>query len=203
MQDIEHSQEIQEVQAKTGSVVETAKLIVIENDADLSNASVVLKTIADTKKNIEERRIFFVKPLNDQVKRVNDLFKTLGAPLLEADSLIRGKVSTYRITQTEIARKEQERLNILAAQQQVRLDVKAEKQGVEAPKIVAPIVAPPPRKVGNVATRKVWKFTVTAADKVPTEYLIVDETKIRQAVNAGVREIPGVSIFEKETVVVR
>lgn len=198
----EQSKEIQEVKAQTGSVVETAQTIAIDNDADLENASGVLKTIADTKKEVEARRQFFVKPLNDQVKRINELFKGLAAPLLEADTMIRRKVSEYRAAQAEIARKEQERLNKLAAEQQARLDKKAEKKGVEAPKITAPVVAAPPTKVGNVATRKVWKFEITDAGKVPAEYLVVDETKIRRDVNAGVREIPGVRIFQDEQIAV-
>jgi hypothetical protein len=137
------------------------------------------------------------------VKKINDLFKTLAAPLLEADALIRRKVSDYRFAQAEIARKEQDRLNKLAAQQQARLAKKAEKRGVEAPKIVAPVVPPPPTRVGNLSTRKVWKFTVTDETKVPREYLVVDETKIRKFVAAGVREIPGVNIYQEEETVIR
>jgi len=35
---------------------------------------------------------------------------------------------------------------------------------------------------------------------VPLAYQIVDETKIRNAIRAGVRDIPGVRIFEQEQI---
>jgi len=199
----EHSKEIQEVQQQAGTVVQTATNIAIASDADIEGASVVLKSIADTKKSIEERRQFFVKPLNDQVKKINDLFKELAAPLVSADTLIRGKLSEYRSVQAEIARKEQERLNRLAEQQQERLNKKAEKEGVEAPKIIAPVVTQLPTKVGNVATRKVWAFEITDSALVPRQYLVIDDKAIRSAIQAGAREIAGVRVYQKEELVVR
>jgi hypothetical protein len=199
----EDSQEIQAVQEQTGTIIETARTLTITADEDVERASVVLKSIAETKKGAEERRQFFVKPMNDQVKKINDLFKELVAPLLEADTTIRRKVSEYRSAQAEIARKEQERLNKLAAQQQARLDKKAETKGVEAPKITAPVVAAPPTKVGNVVARKVWKFEITDTTAVPRQFLAIDEQAIRAAVREGVREIAGVRIYQEEEIAVR
>lgn len=203
MENIEQSKEIQEVHTQTSSIVSAAKSIVIENDFDLNKASIVAKDISDTKKSVEERRQFFVRPLNEQVKKVNDLFKILAAPLLEADTLIRSKVGAYRTAQAEVARKEQARLDALAAKQQAALDKKAEKQGVEAPIITAPVVAQPAAKVGHASMRKDWRFTIVDAAKVPADYLVVDESKIRKAIAGGVREIAGVKIYQEETVVIR
>lgn len=199
----EHSPEIQEVAAQTSTALASAQTLTIAGDGDVASASTVLKQIADTKKSIEERRQFFVKPLNDQVKKINDLFKSLAAPLLEADSAIRSKVSAYRNAQAELARKEQDRLNKLAAQQQARLDKKAEQQGVEAPVIAAPIVAAPPKTVGNVTARKVWKWKVVNAAQVPEQYKVVDSVAVNTAVRSGERAIPGLDIYEEEQLAVR
>jgi septal ring factor EnvC (AmiA/AmiB activator) len=51
--------------------------------------------------------------------------------------------------------------------------------------------------------RKEWKHEVVNPDLVPREYLTVDDKKIREAVKMGVREIPGVRIFEDSTTVFR
>lgn len=48
--------------------------------------------------------------------------------------------------------------------------------------------------------RTIWNFEVTDASAVPMEFLMVNEKALREAVRAGVREIPGVRIFS-ETVV--
>lgn len=57
-------------------------------------------------------------------------------------------------------------------------------------------------KAGGAAAtfRKVWKFEVEDASRVPTAYMVVDEKLIRAAVADGAREIPGVRIYEEEQV---
>lgn len=195
--------EIQKIETETSPIIKQAMDMKIADDAGVGSASVVLKNISEMKKGIEERRKFFVAPLNDQVKKINELFKDIVFPLEEADKMIRGKVSTYRSEQAEIARKEQERLNREAAERQKALDAEAKALNVEPVKVAAPVVAPPPKSIGNVQTRKVWKFEITNRSVVPAEYLVVDEVKVRQAVMSGAREIPGVRIYEEETIVVR
>jgi hypothetical protein len=51
--------------------------------------------------------------------------------------------------------------------------------------------------------RKVWKFDVLDDELVPRDYLVVDESLIRKAMAAGVREIPGVRIYQDEQVTIR
>lgn len=56
---------------------------------------------------------------------------------------------------------------------------------------------------GTASTKQVWKFDVADAQAVPREYLMVDEKKIREAVKAGVRSIPGVNVYETSEVAIR
>lgn len=51
--------------------------------------------------------------------------------------------------------------------------------------------------------RKDWDFEVVNSGLVPREFLIVDETMIRNAIKKGIREIAGVKIFQNEKVVLR
>ena len=57
-------------------------------------------------------------------------------------------------------------------------------------------------KAGGAAAtfRKVWKFEVEDATRVPDAYRVVDEKLIRAAVADGAREIPGVRIYAEEQV---
>lgn len=61
----------------------------------------------------------------------------------------------------------------------------------------APAVAP------VKGTTKRWVFEVEDASLVPREYLVVNETAIRKAVNEGARTIPGVRIYQDESISLR
>ena len=52
--------------------------------------------------------------------------------------------------------------------------------------------------IGTATVRKVWTFELTDQQLVPRAYLSVNEPAIREAVRAGVREIPGVRIYQDE-----
>lgn len=51
--------------------------------------------------------------------------------------------------------------------------------------------------------RTEWDFEITDESQVPREYLMVDESKIRRVVRAGIRNIPGVRVYERQTLAVR
>jgi len=53
---------------------------------------------------------------------------------------------------------------------------------------------------GAARMRKVWKFEIENEKQIPKAYLTVDEVKIRKAIKGGVREIPGIRIYEDEQV---
>ncbi len=201
--ELEQSTEIQKITTQSGDIVGRATGLIVADDQGVETASLILKDISDTKKSIEDRRTFFVKPLNDQVKKINDLFKSIAAPLLVADERLRFKIKDYRAEQAAILAKEQERLNKLAAKQQVKADIKAEEHGVEPVTVVAKQVAPQASMIGNMVSKKVWKFKVIDAAIVPRDYLIVDETLIRKAVQSGLRDIQGVEIYQEEAIAIR
>lgn len=194
----EQSTEIQEITTQTGDIMATAKGIVVTDDPQMAAASNVLKTISDAKKQIEGKRKFFVEPLNEQVKKINALFKSIVAPLDVADEMIRGKILDYRKKQAAELAKEQERLNKEAIKEQKKVDAKAERMGVESTTVVPKTVAPAASMVGAATVKKVWKFKVTDPAIVPRDYLMVDETKIRNAVREGVRAIQGVEIYQDD-----
>ena len=197
----EQSQEIVEIQQSSSNILNVAATLDIRGDADLKTAAEALQTIAAQKKLIESRRQFFVKPLNDQVKKINDLFKPIAAKLGEVDIMIRTKVNKYRSDQAAIAAKEQKRLDDLAIKQQARLDKKSEKTGVEAPKIIAPVVQPATTKVEGMTVRKTWTYEIVDEKLVPDDYYTIDPTKIRSAIKNEIREIPGIRIYQKEETV--
>lgn len=81
-----------------------------------------------------------------------------------------------------------------------KADIKAAALEQTSAAVVAPIIQRAPPKVAGLTTREVWKFAVEDPAKVPREYLIVDETKIRKVVQAlkGDAKIPGVRIYPEK-----
>jgi hypothetical protein len=51
--------------------------------------------------------------------------------------------------------------------------------------------------------RMVWSFEVENLSTVPRDFLMLDEQKIRNAIRAGIREIPGIKVFQKQQTVYR
>jgi len=90
---------------------------------------------------------------------------------------------------------------------QKKLDAEAKKAKVESVKLPDPVEMPRETRIateaGTVYEKRSWKFLIEDAAQVPREYLMVDERAIRDAVKAGVREIPGVKIYEHKDIAVR
>ncbi len=190
-----------------GFCEKAANDLVVFDDESLTRATNMLGRVATLKKELEERRKFFVGPLNEQVKRINDLFRSLAAPLDRVDQILRDKVLAYRREQERRRREEEERLRKLQEAEQKKLEKKAEKKGLEPPPPPAPVVlAGPARTVsadlGKATVRVVWDFEIVDPSQLPREYLIPDVAKIRAVVRAGVREIPGVRIYQTEQLAV-
>lgn len=188
------------VQSEAADIVTRAQNFHITSEELASDANNVLHWIAKAKKSLEERRKFFVQPLNDQVKKVNALFKEITGPLIKADAIIRSKVVDYRIKLEEEARKEEEKLRRKAEAQQKKKEEKALAKGEEPP---PPPPAPKvevPQTIGGVTITKPWTYGIEDINKVPRKYLTLDTVEVMQAIRQGIREIPGLRIYQKESV---
>lgn len=177
----------------------------ITDNSTLMTATEMLGQIASKKKQVEERRQFLVKPLNDQVRAINAWIKGISAPLEELDRILRKEVLRYRQEQEKIRQEEEARLQ----EKQRRDHKRAEKDGESVSPIPVPtlIIPSAPKTVstdfGTVTVRKEWVFEIIDESQISREYLSVDERKIRAAIKAGIRNIAGVRVFEEEDLTVR
>ena len=200
--------EAEAMQQEATGIEASAQDLAVTDEQSLAVAGDMLGYVAGVRKRIEALRTSLVKPLNDHVRRINDLFKGYSAPLDRADAALRAKITAYHAEQERLRREEAERLRKLAEKEQARLERAAAKKGIPAP---PPIPVPTPAAVpktmtgeyGSMTTRKEWRFDITDEAQVPRQYLVVDEARIRAAIRAGIREIPGVRIYQVEIVSVR
>jgi len=141
-------------------------------------------------------RKFFVAPLNKQVKGINLKFKPYTDVLDKAEAEIKSKMTAYQVEQEKIRLAEEDRLRKIQQKEYEKQVKKAEKKDEDIPPPPPPVRVETP-KVEGLSMRKMWDFEIIDIGKIPAEYMIPDETKIRKIVNAGVRKIAGIRIFEK------
>ena len=114
---------------------------------------------------IEALRVAIVKPFNDQIKNINQIFKDLAKPFTANDDILRTGINRY-----------------------IKSVKRDPIQNVNT-------------QMGRMTIQERAIFEVIDPDKVPREYLKVDEAKIGRAVRAGVvTEIPGVKIETQKSV---
>lgn len=177
-----------------------ATALIIGTDEDVKSATNDLSIISRLKKAIEEKRKEYTQPINEHLKAVNEAFKALVEPLLAADKITRGKVLDYR---TEQERKRQEAEDIARVERETA-ERKAALTG--EPVVVPEVVEAPPvvpdryhAEMGTLGKVVVRKWEVIDFSQVPDEYKIPDATRITKQVKAGIGAIPGIRIWEEET----
>jgi len=159
-------------------------------------------------KAIDGRKAEITAPYREFNNQVNNAAKFFTEPLKRiADSFSR-KSGDYQY-QLDLARRRQEKAIEEANRKlQADLDKQAKKDGVDAP-TVTPVKPAKPENVIHTEgghsqhLRKQWVGEIEDPEKVPREYCSPDQRLINNAVKMGVREIPGVKIFEKVSAVHR
>lgn len=197
---------------------------IIENEADKENACVLLKEVSDYAKAIEAQRKELTKPLKAEVKEIEDKFKAPLQFLKEADAILRGKINHFLNEQRakmeaealakkqlaeEEALKQAEQLEALkagagdydAVTRQAMIETIEDKQN----KIIDETAKKEAinQSSANSTVRSVWAFRLVDIRKVPSQYLQLNETAIRQAIKNGERHIEGVEIFQQSQVAIR
>ncbi len=208
--------EVKEVTTLALSVPEQAKQITtIKTVADYTRAGEILLTIKEIRKKIENTFKPIKQKMDAAKKEVLDQEKAADKPLAEAEAWIKPLIAEYNSDQEKIRQAEEARLREEARKQEeerrLQEALAAEQSGntEEAEAIISePVIAPPvvvPKsvpKVAGIAMTKTWKFRITDANKIPRQYLMVDEQKIGQIVRAMKEQthIPGIEVYSIDNV---
>lgn len=213
MTDFENDPDVQAVAAATKEIALQAGSYAITNAEHYHQASGLLMRIKTALKAIEAAHDRIAAPIKRGLKELVDQANASKSPLLQAEQSIKRSMLTWQNEERaraaqeqakadELARKERERLQALAAKQESTGKVeRAEAIIQRAAAVVAPVISREPPKVAGIATRSVPKFEIVDPKLVPDEYWMLDEVKIGKAVRAtgGTVPIPGVRIhFEQQ-----
>jgi hypothetical protein len=176
--------------------------------SDMKRAIEDLSMIANLKKALEERRKEYTTSLNSHLHQINDTFKAMVEPIDIADKLLRGKASAFNKEQQrpkdEAAKAEE--LIRQATEIQAKLTQRTGEIFPGIPTVSVPEVVVSKKvytSVGDMSTRKNRRYIVTNFSLLPDEYKMEDSTKLGKVVRAGINSIPGVEIYEDESLVVR
>lgn len=199
------SKELAVVKSQVTKATKAANEIVVNSDDQMLEAGELRKKIKTVGKMIKEKKDSIIKPINEGLKSVKEMFAPVEADCEAADGIISKKMLDYQREQDEKRRKaEREAAEKLAetnrkleegkitekeAEKQVaKVEIKLEK----APEAIT--------KSSDFHTRTVAKCRITDPALIPDEYWVVDEVAVRKAVLAGV-VVPGAERYEEKTLV--
>ena len=201
--DLEHGDLTQHV----ASVLALDPLPPIFGDDDLVPYSERAKLLKQAAGVVEKAR----KGEKDQIlkdgRTVDDWFGRLAVPLKAAADAVVAAINSHQRKMLEEKRAAEE-----AARKAEQERLKAEATPFDDPAPVAqvaPIKAAEATRVvsssGRVAATAstVWRHEVTDPAAVPRQYLMVNEAAIKAAIAGGVREIPGVRVYEDVRTAIR
>ena len=175
-----------------------------------------LKSIKGKMKELDDRRKSITKPLDEAKARVMDLFRRPLELLGQAETVLKRAMLTFQQAQEKKRQAEEAEARRVAAAEQERLRREAEKAAkaaekkgnVEAaeqlranvPVVPVPTVAAEPVKVRGISTRTIWKARVLDANKVPRQYLVVNEKMLNDVAQAtkGQVAVDGVEFYSEE-----
>lgn len=209
--------------------VSPAMTIKVSDNTAANDAVETGKQIKEYQKKIETLRKELVGPLNEQVKEINDYAKKISYPLNSVESHLKTELSKFADAQEKIRQEERAKLQAMREAEQKRIEaekqelfakLKAEadisKTSVEDLSILVinekkeseyreanKEIKAQEKEIEATAIKGVkrpWKAEVIDELKVPREYMIVDMRRINEAVRAGVRDIPGVTIFQETSI---
>jgi hypothetical protein len=219
--------EVVAISGKAAEALKDAQTLEVKDDFTLEYGVILLAGIRTVIKKGEEKRLFFTAPLNKHVKAINTLFKTILMPWESAEQITDRKLGEYQRIQranAEKARKEAEQKELeLKKKKEEEQKELGKTRTMELPSaMMIPPQAParklPPlpsgrimsdgKRIGTISEK--WTCEIQDVDQVPEGILREAASTqtgkaavwsvVNKKVQDGLRELPGVRIFEKDRV---
>lgn len=155
-------------------LISRASNYLIEDEASASQALSMSLQARKIRKQLDETRLSIIRPHLDFQKAINKIVKEYEAKLEEIENNLKSKLDDY--------------LQKSASTNNSSFITRSREMFVED---------------GKLSKVRKWTWELEDEAVVPKEYLALDAKKIDDAVKQGVRNIPGIKIFEKEEISMR
>jgi hypothetical protein len=174
----------------------------ITEDGHVKDATDDLSILSKLSKSIEVKRQEYVGPINSHLKAINEAFKSVTMPIDNAITLTKRKILDYK-TEQQVKADAIKKANDMRMEA-ARIEAQANGTGeISHPIVLTPEPEIPAKTITSnlsaTSTVKVKKWRLVDIHQVPEEYLKVDEAAIGKLVRAGIKRIPGIEIYEEET----
>ena len=194
-----------DIRTRADNLIDQETRAVINSNQDLETAGDLVKFLKGLKKKAEEKRKDLVKPLNDTVKKINAEWKLITDPIDKAVKSAVGKMSVYTTEQEKIIEAERKKA-IKEAEEKALAEAEQATDSNEAEQIIndaaqqTAIAANTKVKTkvhGNYGsttfTKKIRKWRVTDIKSIPDQYLMIDESAIKDALRQYKTIVDGVA----------
>lgn len=171
---------------------EEALQIKVTDDVSLAIANQKLSAVNNHLKLIEEKRTELKKPYLDAGKKVDSIAKDLSEPLNNSIQYLKNQIKEWNL---ELTRREQELKQQAPANSLFEENINHELAMLES------------QKASNI--RHNWKFDVVDLSKVPIQFLMIDESKVREWIKANKESlndgdvIAGIKFYKEVSVVTK
>ena len=171
---------------------EEALQIKVTDDVSLAIANQKLSAVNNHLKLIEEKRTELKKPYLDAGKKVDAVAKDLSEPLNNSIQYLKNQIKEWNL---ELLRREQELKQQAPANSLFEDNINHELAMLES------------QKASNV--RHNWKFDVVDISRVPVQFLMIDEAKVREWIKANKESlndgdiIAGIKFYKEVSVVTK
>lgn len=165
----------------------------VTNQQQMDLASGWLHEVKERWSVIEEQRKGFAKPLQDKVKEVQAYFKPPLDLLSQAERILKQKISEGS-QRAQAAQQAALTAAHQALQQGNMQGVAIATQTVQAADVALS---------AGIGMRGIVRFEITDPSLLPPVFWSPDPAKVQQAIDAGHRVIPGVRVWEEQSVTAR
>ena len=193
---------IQQLELKDKTLFEWVGKLEVKDTESQKNAENLLTDAKTAQKRATEAQKFLLDPIRESEKRVRDLFRPYLDRLALGISRINTLLGDYHLEQTKLAKAENE---YLMAESAAKLeDAKETGEIVELPTVTIQAPAKTSRaELGTTSYLEGFDIIIINPSLVPHDLCEPSLSKIKARVKSGVKEIPGVLISNRTTIVSR
>lgn len=200
-----------EQQLKNNIIAEMATSDVeVKDKQDLEKATDKLRIIQNLRKQVNEYWGELIKAAHSTWKNLNNKKKEMLRPIETVENVLKEKINVY--LDEEEKKRQGIQAKIKADIQKQREIIKAEMEketGEEQKEILemqADLISQNivlPQKNEKISQRYVYDYEVTDESKIPREYLMINEIKIKQKIREQKEDtkIPGIKVIKKRILI--
>ena len=194
---IDQEKELTVLKTQVSKLENQAEAVMIETAENYTAAIDLVSKLKETGSGIKAKKESITKPLNEALKNARDLFAPIEKQFTNAEAIIKTKLLDYKRKKDAEAAAAEAKIAKQAETGYIKLETAERKMGE-----IKRVETTTHGAIGQVQVRKIKKVRITDASALPREYLIPDEVAIRRDALGG-KTIPGVEVYEEETIAAR